>query len=53
MRETEARSLPNRRVRARADVGSDFGPEELAAFGKNEGTIRFLFAPPGIAGGAV
>ena len=47
MRETE---LPPRKRQplGSADPSALYKAEDVSAAGKNEGTVRFLFAPPGV-----
>lgn len=52
MRENEHPTrLP--RPLASSDPSAMFGGNEVALLGKNEGTVRFLFGPPGVVGHGV
>ncbi|KAL0961355.1 hypothetical protein HGRIS_006311 [Hohenbuehelia grisea] len=49
MRETEHTPRP-RQPLGTADPSALYGGDNAAMLGKNEGTMRFLFGPPGVAG---
>lgn len=49
MRQTEHPSRP-RQPLGNADPSALYSGEDVALLGRNEGTVRFLFGPPGVAG---
>jgi len=49
MRQTEHPSRP-RQPLGTADPSALYSGEDVALLGRNEGTVRFLFGPPGVAG---
>ncbi|KAH7913074.1 cyclin-like protein [Hygrophoropsis aurantiaca] len=52
MRENERRQRP-RRPLENGDPSAIYNGDEAAMLGRNEGTVRFLFGPPGIVGHGV
>ena len=49
MRETEHPTRPQR-PSGMADPNAFHVGDDIALLGRNEGTVRFLFRPPGVAG---
>jgi CTD kinase subunit beta len=52
MRETEHPPRP-RQPLGSADPSALYGGDDIPLLGRNEGTVRFLFGPPGVAGNGV
>lgn len=52
MRETEHQPRP-RQPLGTQDPSALYGGDEASMLGRNEGTVRFLFAPPAILGNGV
>ncbi|KAI5999502.1 cyclin-like protein [Pisolithus albus] len=53
MRENEHPPRPDRPLLSTPDLSATYSGNDVALLGKNEGTVRFLFGPPGVVGHGV